>query len=178
MYDAAEQFFQNQNILPAQFFAGRADSGRIEPLRKLAFAVLIDAVHCFQANFGTKKHTNARQFVEAREWLLGPNGDGPFSFENVCFLVGVDGSPPAETHCGNGKPRSATGYPAGPWYADRRLTGLDRFSRGVGAEDRAPHTTLGRSALEAHKSLTLLEFRDRKTPEAFPAGRLVSARKG
>jgi hypothetical protein len=92
MYDAAEQFFQNQNILPAQFFAGRADRGRIEPLRKLAFAVLIDAVHCFQANFGTTKHTRARQFVEAREWLLGPNGDGPFSFENVCFLVGVDGA--------------------------------------------------------------------------------------
>ena len=92
MYDLAEQLFQNQTILPAQFFAGRADDGRIEPLKKLSFAVLIDAIHCFQTNFGAKKRANLLQYQEAREWLLSLTGDGPFSFENVCYVVGVDGA--------------------------------------------------------------------------------------
>jgi hypothetical protein len=90
MYDLTEQLFQNQTILPAQFYPSRLDSGRTEPLRKLSFAVLIDAIHCFQTNFGAKRRANLLQFQEAREWLLGPTGDGPFSFENVCYVVGVD----------------------------------------------------------------------------------------
>jgi hypothetical protein len=91
MYDIADQRLDDQIILPPQFFPGHADHARIEPLRKLAFAVLTDAIHCFQANFGARKPRGIRQFAEARDWLLGPPGDGPFSFENVCYLVDVDG---------------------------------------------------------------------------------------
>lgn len=90
MYDVADQSLGDQIILPAQFFPGHADHARIEPLRRLAFAVLTDAIHCFQSNFGARKPRGIRQFGEAREWLLGPPGDGPFSFENVCYLVDVD----------------------------------------------------------------------------------------
>jgi hypothetical protein len=90
MYDITDQFLGDQIILPAQFFPGHADHARIEPLRRLAFAVLTDAIHCFQSNFGARKPRAVRLFAEAREWLLGPGGDGPFSFENVCYLVDVD----------------------------------------------------------------------------------------
>ena len=86
------EVFGNQNILPAQFFRGRRDGGRTEPLRRLAFAVLVDAVHVFQLNFGTTPAGRKRQFNEARDWLLGRPGHGPFCFENVCYVLDIDPS--------------------------------------------------------------------------------------
>lgn len=91
MRDTAEEaILQNQNILPAQFFPGRAERARTEPLERLAFAVLVDAVHVFQCDFGALQPSRRRQFNEAEEWLLGPQGQGPFSLENVCYLLDVD----------------------------------------------------------------------------------------
>jgi hypothetical protein len=91
MIDSGEQtIFENQNLLPVQFFPSRPDAARMEPLKKLAFAVLMDAVHVFQTNFGARTTKGIRQFNEAREWLLGAPGHGPFSFENVCYLVEMD----------------------------------------------------------------------------------------
>src|SRR5580704_8370093 len=92
MGDINEQaVFQDQNILRAQLFSGSPDFARIEPLRRLAFAVLLDAVHVFQANFQAQRNRR-REFAEAQEWLFGPQGDGPFSFENVCYLVDAEPS--------------------------------------------------------------------------------------
>jgi hypothetical protein len=84
--------FDNSGMVPAQFFSGRRDGARMEPFRRLALAVLVDAVHIFQTKFGTSQPSCRREFNEAREWLLGPSGDGPFAFENVCFLLDVDPS--------------------------------------------------------------------------------------
>ena len=90
MSDMAEEaIFQNHNILPAQFFSGRPDRARTEPLERLALAVLVDAVRVFQTDFGALRPARKRQFNEAQEWLFGPQGDGPFSFENVCYLLDV-----------------------------------------------------------------------------------------
>jgi hypothetical protein len=91
MIDSGEHtMFESQNLLPAQFYPSCPDAARIEPLKKLAFAVLTDAVRVFQTNFGARTTRGIRQFDEAREWLLGPAGHGPFSFENVCYLVEMD----------------------------------------------------------------------------------------
>jgi hypothetical protein len=81
--------FDNQNILPAQFFPHLRDDALMAPFRRLALAVLVDAVHVFQTNFDDLRPRRKREFIEAREWLLGPPGRGPFAFENVCFLVGI-----------------------------------------------------------------------------------------
>jgi hypothetical protein len=89
--DSGEQtILENQSILPAQFFPNRPDAARMEPLRRLALAVLMDAVHVFQNNFGARNTCGMRQFNEAREWLLGAPGHGPFAFENVCYLTDID----------------------------------------------------------------------------------------
>jgi hypothetical protein len=84
--------FQNLNILPAQFFPRRRDNAAMDPLRRLAMAVLLDAVHVFQTTFGATRVRRRREFDEAREWLLGAPGQGPFALENVCFLVDIDPS--------------------------------------------------------------------------------------
>jgi hypothetical protein len=91
MNNVAEQtIFENQNILPAQYFSDRPGVAPMEPLRRLAFAVLMDAVQVFQTNFGAPPSNRRLEFNEAQEWLLGTQGHGPFSFENVCFMLDVD----------------------------------------------------------------------------------------
>lgn len=89
---AEPTLFEDQNIVPAQFFHRRRDDIRMDPFRRLALAVLVDAVHVFQTNFGAVRPSRRCEFNEAREWLLGPRGQGPFAFENVCFLLDVDPS--------------------------------------------------------------------------------------
>jgi hypothetical protein len=89
---ALSKIFYNENLLPAQFFTAHPEEGRIEPLKKLAFAVLVDAVHVFQLNLETSRADGKRQLAEAREWLLGAPGHGPFSFENVCYVLGIEPS--------------------------------------------------------------------------------------
>jgi hypothetical protein len=96
MNEFGEQMVENQNVLPAQFFTSRHDGAPMEPLRRLAFAVLVDAVRIFQTDLGASRPSRNRQFNEAREWLLGPQGQGPFSFENVCYLVDID---PSRVRC-------------------------------------------------------------------------------
>ncbi len=85
-------FLENHNILPAQFFPRRRGSVETEPLRSLALALLLDALHIFQANFDATSRRRKRDFGEAREWLLGQPGSGPFALENVCFLLDIDPS--------------------------------------------------------------------------------------
>ncbi len=89
-YLAEPIILEYHSIVPAQFFPRRRDAPRMDPLRRLALAVLVDAVHVFQTNFGALRPSRRREFNEAREWLLGPAGHGPFAFENVCFLLDVD----------------------------------------------------------------------------------------
>jgi hypothetical protein len=83
---------ENHNILPAQFFPSRRGVAAMEPFKRLALAVLLDAVHIFQANFDATSHRGRRDFDEAQGWLLGAPGRGPFSLENVCFLLDIDPS--------------------------------------------------------------------------------------
>jgi len=91
MYEIAElTIFETQGILPGQFFPSSRDAARIEPFRRLALAVLLDAVNVFQTNSDAVRPGRRAEFNEARDWLLGPRGHGPFAFENVCFLLDLD----------------------------------------------------------------------------------------
>jgi hypothetical protein len=84
--------FESENILPAQFFPRRRDDNPMHPFRRLALAVLVDAVRVFQTNIDASRPSRRGKFNEARQWLLGPPGRGPFAFGNVCFLLGIDPS--------------------------------------------------------------------------------------
>ena len=83
-------------------------------------AVLVDAVHIFQTRFGASQPIRRREFNEAREWLLGPSGDGPFTFENVCLLLDVDQIAPADL--ADAMAADASGWAAMPGTA-ATLTG-------------------------------------------------------
>ena len=82
---------QPDTILPSQFYGSRRDNAETEPLRRLMSAVLEDAINCFQRNAAAPGNglRRRREYIEARQWLFGKEGSGPFSFENVCSVLGI-----------------------------------------------------------------------------------------
>ena len=78
-----------ETILPVQFHNARYRDRQMESLRRLMFAILEHGVKCFQANFEARNRERRREFLEAQWWLFKSNGVGPFSFENVCEVLGV-----------------------------------------------------------------------------------------
>jgi len=87
--DPGEAMLFESAILPAQFFASRRSNAEMEPERRLAFAVLADAVRCFQLNLGAQSRSKIREFAETQLWFFETTHDGPFSCENVCYLLEV-----------------------------------------------------------------------------------------
>lgn len=76
-------FFESA-ILQARFYPSRRNNAEMEPERRLGFAVLTDAIRCFQLNMGRAIRSKMREFAEAESWIFATTDDSPFSFENVC----------------------------------------------------------------------------------------------
>jgi hypothetical protein len=75
-------------VLPEQFFADRHKCG--EPIERLMFAVLNQAIRCYQTNVGVQRPHARRLLAETEEWLFKLPGDVPFSFENICEVLQID----------------------------------------------------------------------------------------
>ena len=75
-------------ILPAQFFADPKKPS--EPLQRLMLAVLLDAIRCYQSNFGSRSIRQRIEFHEARQWLFDGCSEGPFSLHSVCSVLGIE----------------------------------------------------------------------------------------
>jgi len=87
--DYSESPFEQESILPLQFFEGRKKNAALESLQRLMLAVLTDAVRCYQTGSDTQKTCRRRAFREAEEWLFRTKADGPFSFESVCCVLDI-----------------------------------------------------------------------------------------
>jgi hypothetical protein len=89
LYDlsAATQLLPPAAVLPEQFygFSGHTDSSRGE--LALMRAVLEDAVHCFQKTQGVGASRLAK---DAEQWLFADDQHWPFSFVNICAVLGLD----------------------------------------------------------------------------------------
>jgi len=63
----------------------------LEPEMKLMFAVLEDAVTCFQKHFVARDKIGMSLFREAEEWiLLQGKGDWFFSFDYICETLDLN----------------------------------------------------------------------------------------
>ena len=60
------------------------------PEKRLMFAVMEDAVLCFQKYSPARNHREARLFGEAESWIFESDSDWWFSFENICAHLGLD----------------------------------------------------------------------------------------
>jgi hypothetical protein len=81
--------FELDPLVPSQFFetVRRRASNKNSEVR-LLFAVLRDAVDCFQMN---TPHAD-RHFKEAEQWIMGKNeqSDAVLTFEYVCSVLDLD----------------------------------------------------------------------------------------
>lgn len=72
--------FSLECVLPSQFAGRRAPRTGEE---RLMLAVLEDAIRCF---FGDDSQAR----IESTLWLRGRGGEGPFTFENICYVLGIE----------------------------------------------------------------------------------------
>lgn len=63
-------------ILPAQYQSRRR--GRLDGVLRLMFAVLMDAVRCWQRGAPADSPSKMRIYLEAGEWIFATRGDSPF----------------------------------------------------------------------------------------------------
>lgn len=52
-------------------------------------AVLEDAIFCFQKYLFARDISGNKLFREAQDWILEEDQEGPFSFENICEVLGI-----------------------------------------------------------------------------------------
>jgi hypothetical protein len=81
--------FQPDWLLSAQYF-GNLRKTLLEPEKKLMFAILEDAINCYQNNLLAQSVKGKRFFEETKSWIVAVDSDWIFSFENVCEALGFN----------------------------------------------------------------------------------------
>ncbi|HYC01205.1 MAG TPA: hypothetical protein VEC57_18875 [Candidatus Limnocylindrales bacterium] len=89
MADTTAKLFEPDALMPEQFFAnlGRDAGGSNE--RGLMLAILRDAVECYQKYALSRDPRGRDLHDEAAEWIFSGDREWPFSFENICDVLGV-----------------------------------------------------------------------------------------
>ena len=88
--DTYAHLLQPDTLLPSQYFAALKRKGAHEPERRLAIAVLQDAVDCFQKHLRARDRKARQLFLDAEEWIASEDRSWPFSFENICDLLQIN----------------------------------------------------------------------------------------
>jgi len=82
--------FQPDILVAAQYLETVLTRASLEPEKRLMLAVLEDAVLCFQKGSSAGDRRRKALFTDAEEWIMEENGDWPFSFENICEVLGLN----------------------------------------------------------------------------------------
>jgi|KBSMisStandDraft_5_1062788.scaffolds.fasta_scaffold623608_2 hypothetical protein len=81
--------FSDDPLLPLEYLEATKRKTYYEPEKKLMFALLNDAVYCFQHYFGSRKRSGKKLFSAADQWIFDTEGEGLFTFESVCEHLGI-----------------------------------------------------------------------------------------
>ena len=88
---AHEQLMVPDVLMPVQYYNGmRRDNPETQAVKRLMFAVLADAVRCFQTYADAQSGAGRRMFGETEWWILDRNSDGPFTFVAICEALGIE----------------------------------------------------------------------------------------
>jgi hypothetical protein len=80
--------FQPDVILPSQFAGHRGAQAHGE--RHLMMAILEDAINCYRDYMLATRESDRRLFREAEEWIMAEDQGAPFSFKEICLVLGID----------------------------------------------------------------------------------------
>ena len=82
--------FQPDILTPSQYFAAARRKVTLGPEYRLVVAVLEDAVECYQKHWNARDLKGRKLFEDAQEWIASPDRQWPYSFENICELLGLN----------------------------------------------------------------------------------------
>jgi hypothetical protein len=82
----ASSVLQPDILTPAQYFTSSGQT----PYQRLLFAVLEDAICCFQRTLGATKGPRQVLFRETKEWLFDTGGNAFMSCAMICESLGIE----------------------------------------------------------------------------------------
>jgi hypothetical protein len=77
-------------LLPVQYVDLCRNAVARPPELRLRLAVLEDAVRCYQNHVNGTRPRAQRLFNETAEWFAADAPEEPFSFVNICAVLGID----------------------------------------------------------------------------------------
>ncbi len=90
MSDRSFGLFEPDALLPAQFYAAFRGGSAARGEKRLMFAVLEDALDCYQKYAFAADGYNRQLFADAREWIDCTDRNWYFSFENICETLEIN----------------------------------------------------------------------------------------
>jgi hypothetical protein len=114
--DRAGDWLEDVAVVPAQFFDPPGSAYKVRGEVALLYAVLEDALKCFQQNAAADGRHARRLAREAKEWFLADDHRWPFSFVSICAVLGLD-----PEYIRLGLKRWSRGHPAGQRQTRRRM---------------------------------------------------------
>jgi len=89
MADNTAKLFEPDALMPEQYFAGLGKEAGAANERGLMLAILRDAVECYQKYALARDPQGEDLHRDAAEWIFSNDREWPFSFENICDVLGV-----------------------------------------------------------------------------------------
>ena len=87
--ESVASLFQADTLAPHQYQQTLRRKVSLEPEQELMFAVLEDAICCFERYASARDKRGMRLFREAEEWIMEEDSDWPYSFGNICEVLGL-----------------------------------------------------------------------------------------
>jgi len=95
MYATASRLdapIEDELVLPVQYAALVHGDRQLAPEHRLLWAVLEDAVRCWQIHERRRTSRDRRLFGEVAEWFASDDDASPFRFIAICQLFGLEPS--------------------------------------------------------------------------------------
>lgn len=83
-------YFEPDILTSHRYFDVFRQKSHFDPEEKLMFAVLTDAIECFQKYLGANAPRRRKLFMEAEAWISRRDSGWPYSFENICEALNID----------------------------------------------------------------------------------------
>ena len=86
----ASSYFEPDILTTHQYFKVFREKSHFMPEEKLMFAVLTDAIECYQKYLGATGRRCRNLFAEAEGWINNRDGSTPFSFAHICEVLNIN----------------------------------------------------------------------------------------
>ncbi len=90
VFDQTVSLSEPDTLSMQRYFDSWSGTGYLQPEKRLMFAVLLDAVECFQKYPFARGNKSSGLLKDAEEWIFEDDHDWPFSFINICDIVEID----------------------------------------------------------------------------------------